>query len=436
MSYWWNEPITTLIPGDLGSVDGLSSNLRATGESIATQAARLRGVNTDIWVGEAASEFAEHIEDTPRDLDLLAERYTGVAAALDGYSDGLRDAQAKVATAKQKASEAHAAQLSAASALRDAEASNLWAQRSAEDQSSAYPDAPPVTPSLTDLGPLQRRASDTDAAMREAEELRLEAERDRDEAAGGCKRTIEGCVDDDLKDQGGFWGWVKHTFEKIAPILAVVAAVVGIVALFIPGLNLIALGLAVACLVVDSANYFVFHQGDLLTVALDLVGVAAFASALKAAKAAHAADAASGASAGSGTARASTTTASLEQQAASRARTLQGLLPDGSKGRVTMGVGIGQDAAGALRTVVGTSERGGYLRPAVRAAIRDGEEVASGASHAERNILAHMAWNGIRPITIGAGRPVCPPCAGAITEASATAATPLKVPPLKMVQGP
>jgi hypothetical protein len=143
-----------------------------------------------------------------------------------------------------------------------------------------------VPASLTDLGPLQRRAGDAEGAMGEAERLRAEAEAERDGAARSCKRVIEGCVDDDLKDQGGFWGWVKHTFKKIAPILAAVAAVVGIAALFIPGLNLLALGLAVACLVVDSANYFVFHQGDLTTVLLDLVGVAAFAGALKAARAA------------------------------------------------------------------------------------------------------------------------------------------------------
>lgn len=42
--------------------------------------------------------------------------------------------------------------------------------------------------------------------------------------------------------------------------------------------------------------------------------------------------------------------------AASRARQLQDALPAGSQGRVTMGVGVGRDAQGGVRTVVGTSE--------------------------------------------------------------------------------
>lgn len=104
----------------------------------------------------------------------------------------------------------------------------------------------------------------------------------------------------------------------------------------------------------------------------------------------------------------------------------QDLLPRGSAGRVTMGVGIGEDELGGLRTVIGTSEPGGYLRPDVGAAIRNGEEVATGAGHAEQSILDCMSANGIRPLTVAAGRPICPNCAGEIFNSSASPATPLK----------
>lgn len=285
---WWELETRALIPGDPAGVEDLSSNLKVTGESIATQATRLRGVNSDIWVGEAATQFAEHIKDTPAQLELLANRYDGVAAALKGYAEELRSSQTKVETAKTKAREAHASQLAANAAVQDAASTNDAASRSAASQNQAFPAEPPIMPSLTVLGPLQWRASDADRAMVEAESLREAAEGERDLAAGRCKRTIKGCIDDDLKDEGGLLGWTKRAFKKVAPYLAVIAAVVGIVALFIPGLNLIAIGLAVACLVVDSANYFVFHQGDLSDVLFDLVGLAAFAGALKAAKGARA----------------------------------------------------------------------------------------------------------------------------------------------------
>jgi RHS repeat-associated protein len=109
-----------------------------------------------------------------------------------------------------------------------------------------------------------------------------------------------------------------------------------------------------------------------------------------------------------------------------RAAELQNALPAGSQGRVTMGVGEGVDASGATRTVVGTSEANGYLRPGVRDMIRPGEEVATGPGHAETSILDYMKANGITPGKIGAGRPICPACATAIDEAGAVPGSPLK----------
>ncbi|ASW54356.1 polymorphic toxin-type HINT domain-containing protein [Plantactinospora sp. KBS50] len=109
-----------------------------------------------------------------------------------------------------------------------------------------------------------------------------------------------------------------------------------------------------------------------------------------------------------------------------RAAERQNALPAGSQGRVTMGVGEGVDASGATRTVVGTSEANGYLRPGVRDMIRPGEEVATGPGHAETSILDYMKANGITPGKIGAGRPICPACAVAIDEAGAVPGSPLK----------
>jgi hypothetical protein len=55
------------------------------------------------------------------------------------------------------------------------------------------------------------------------------------------------------------------------------------------------------------------------------------------------------------------------------------------------------------------------LRPGVQP--NPGEELA----HPEISILDYMAQNSIKPIVVGAGRPVCPECALAIEEAAAVA---------------
>lgn len=91
-----------------------------------------------------------------------------------------------------------------------------------------------------------------------------------------------------------------------------------------------------------------------------------------------------------------------------------------------MGVGVGEDASGGLRTVVGTSEPNGYLRPGV--SLNPGEELATGGGHAEASILDYMSTNGIRPLTVGAGRPICPACASLLDRAGVIPATALKVP--------
>jgi filamentous hemagglutinin len=89
-----------------------------------------------------------------------------------------------------------------------------------------------------------------------------------------------------------------------------------------------------------------------------------------------------------------------------------------------MGAGVLEDASGNRITVVATSEPRGYLRPGVK--LRPGEVVVRGTGHAEEDIVAWAAEHGYRLVSIGAGRPVCPTCAGRIAGSGGSAATPLK----------
>jgi hypothetical protein len=114
------------------------------------------------------------------------------------------------------------------------------------------------------------------------------------------------------------------------------------------------------------------------------------------------------------------------ERASARAGELQDSLPDGCRGRVTMAVGIGQDSQGSERTVVGTSEPGGYLRPGVE--LKPGEELARGNGHAEADVVSYMDANSIdtNNASIAAGRPICGDCADKIADSGARATTPLK----------
>lgn len=96
------------------------------------------------------------------------------------------------------------------------------------------------------------------------------------------------------------------------------------------------------------------------------------------------------------------------------------------RGRVTMGVGVVQDVNGNQIVVVSTSEPRGYLRPGVT--LKPGELVVPGTGHAEADIVNWASQNGYTVLTVGAGRPICPSCAAALTGANATPATTLKLP--------
>jgi hypothetical protein len=61
-----------------------------------------------------------------------------------------------------------------------------------------------------------------------------------------------------------------------------------------------------------------------------------------------------------------------------------------------------------------------------KAAIRPYEEVAAGIGDAERKTIDYMLANGIRPIEIAAGRPICPPCAALIEQVGAVAGSPTR----------
>ncbi len=101
-------------------------------------------------------------------------------------------------------------------------------------------------------------------------------------------------------------------------------------------------------------------------------------------------------------------------------------LPPKQRGKFTMAVGLALDSFGRLRTLIGTSEPRGYIRGPLRHLIQPKDVVVKGGAHAEANIVAHSKANGWTMIAVGATNKVCPPCAAAIAEAGANAATPLR----------
>jgi filamentous hemagglutinin len=107
-----------------------------------------------------------------------------------------------------------------------------------------------------------------------------------------------------------------------------------------------------------------------------------------------------------------------------RVSELRSSIPANSRGRITMSVGVADDANGIRRILIGTSEPNGYLRPGVTLNRR--ETLAPGLGHAEVDIVTFAQQNNLRLIEVGATRPVCPSCVPIVKGAGAKIVTPIK----------
>jgi filamentous hemagglutinin len=108
----------------------------------------------------------------------------------------------------------------------------------------------------------------------------------------------------------------------------------------------------------------------------------------------------------------------------SRVGELTTAIPDRSKTRITMGVGVVEDANGVRSVLISTSEPRGYLRRGVT--LKPGETMVVGTGHAEADIVAYAKADNLKVIDIGATRLVCPPCQDVIGPTGANISTPLK----------
>jgi filamentous hemagglutinin len=103
---------------------------------------------------------------------------------------------------------------------------------------------------------------------------------------------------------------------------------------------------------------------------------------------------------------------------------LASAIPEGAKGRITMGVAVVEDSNGVRSVICATSEPRGYLRPGV--SLKPGETMVAGTGHAEADLVAYAKANNLKIIDIGATRPVCVPCQEVIGPTGANISTPLK----------
>jgi hypothetical protein len=230
-------------PGDCWALGRLSRHADRVADDLSglTEGlARLRGVEGS-WRGTAAAEFTRALDDLPRSISASRRAFRVTAVSLLTYRDALLDLQAEARRAERDAEDAlhrlHAQSATSSAvelARQDLEAARAWGHR------------------IQSRAEVEARAAEQ--AVRRTTEFAP--------AVPGLLQRLNSGVGD----------WVRDNPELFT-VLADIANVVGMLALFVPGgalLALVAAGIAVA----STGLLAVYADGSMTDVALAAAGLA------------------------------------------------------------------------------------------------------------------------------------------------------------------
>ncbi|MFD4968837.1 putative T7SS-secreted protein [Streptomyces sp. NPDC058424] len=256
------------VPGDVEEVRRESRRLGKLATMISGQVERLRaiGQDTDALKGKYAGTLREKADDLGGKLGKTHHRYSHVSGYLDHWADDLQECQKQADAALEDAQEAkrhvdahqppHEQHKKSDNEMSDAE-------RRAE---------------TTRLHALSRAEDDLSAARSKLDK----AISHRDERAGHWAGKIKRAISKDgLHDKGWdkFKNWVSNhsrLLNDLANVLCWVATACAVIALFIPGLNIIAmiaLGVTIGALLLHS-TLAVAGEGSWIDVGLDVFALA------------------------------------------------------------------------------------------------------------------------------------------------------------------
>jgi hypothetical protein len=249
------------VPGDPAQISREAAHLSTVAKQITDQVAALRKIaGGGVEVGQHAEQIRSSASDLAGQLDKVAGRYQKVSAALSRWVPDLEQAQAQSITALNEA-EAPYKKLNTAVILPSG--SNLTAQQKQD-----------ITNYHSSMNQAQQQLDTAKALLAKAVSF-------RDQQASHYAGIISNAIDDGVKDSwwDSFTAWVTRNagwLSKLASVLGDIVAVLAIICLFIPGLDLLIIAAIAltAMLLVIHTMLAATGNGSWFDVALDVIGVA------------------------------------------------------------------------------------------------------------------------------------------------------------------
>ncbi|MGV9454709.1 putative T7SS-secreted protein [Streptomyces sp. NPDC003635] len=261
------------VPGDPAGIRDQVKHMKKIAEYLRTQAAALTAMaDADNLKGKYAEKLGEESRGLGRKLDEAEDRYREVKGHLSNWADELEDFQKTADRALTDAKEAQRVIDSHAAKPKDAAKDKE--KEKGKDSGESPDEDPALKQAKEDLEDARKRLNT--------------AEGDYQERSGHFASKIRSSIDDDMKDS--WWtdfkawvadaDWLKDWTERLSWL----ATAAGIVAMFIPVVGWIALGLTIA-VTLSHLTMAATGNGSWFDVVMDIGALKMARNGLKAAKA-------------------------------------------------------------------------------------------------------------------------------------------------------
>ncbi|WP_454085211.1 putative T7SS-secreted protein [Georgenia sp. Marseille-Q6866] len=239
---WHEDPV----PGSPDSVQDGADAMAAVATTISEAAENLRSIaSSEGQVSLAVDAFRERALEVAGQIELVHDRYSGAADALSGYVEPLRSAQSLARQALEEATAARTALTTADADVYTAEQG--LAHTLPEDMDRA-------NETLSDAYTARAGAQE---ALDDAVIKLNTAIGNRDAAAESAMSLIDEALEANGLDDNGWRQFLNKNAELldgIAKGLAIAGAVLAVVAMFIPGVNiLVGLGIGLGAAAINFA---------------------------------------------------------------------------------------------------------------------------------------------------------------------------------------
>ncbi|MFG2806929.1 hypothetical protein ACLQ2D_22415 [Streptomyces sp. DT199] len=238
------------VPGDPEEIRAEVRHMKSVASSLREQTKMLRGIGNDNELkGKYAAKLKDEADRLEKRLGQVADRYERVHGHLTNWANDLEDFQTE-------------ADKVLVNAKREQE--NLDAEKAKKEAGDDK--KPSASPSGTKSDPLQDYRDQLD---------RIKGDRDERARhhAGKIRDQLDDAIEDSLWDD--LKGWIHDNIDTIKVVLDALgwaATIIGVVALFIPGLNVLALALGGIIL---GTRAFLAAAGEAswMEVAMDSIGL-------------------------------------------------------------------------------------------------------------------------------------------------------------------